>query len=101
MIFVFYISGKQPRNQIYQHNTSRHFLIFIAIPKELLLVKFSHISTVEVREYEANSCSVIIMLKRPRANGSDMEVVTCSTVAQAVELSEQIKHGMSLVEEDV
>ena len=76
-------------------------MLFRSEGKELLLVKFSHISTVEVREYEANSCSVIIMLKRPRANGSDMEVVTCSTVAQAVELSEQIKHGMSLVEEDV
>jgi len=81
--------------------SDKRMLLLDSEGKELLLVKFSHISTVEVREYEANSCSVIIMLKRPRANGSDMEVVTCSTVAQAVELSEQIKHGMSLVEEDV
>lgn len=67
---------------------------------ELLLVKFKRIASIKVSEYEAGSWSIVIMLNTPRTNGSELEVITCKGKSQAIELCEQIKHGMSQVETD-
>ena len=80
--------------------SDKRLLLLDSEGSELLLVKFKHISNVEVREYEQGSWSLLIMLNTPRANGSELEVITCKNKLQAVELSEQIKHGMNLVEND-
>lgn len=81
--------------------SDKRMLLLDSEGKELLLVKLNHISSVEVRECEQGSWSLLIMLNTPPANGSEVEVIACTSKPQAGDLSEQIKHGMSLVENDV
>lgn len=68
---------------------------------ELLLIKFQHISNVELRELEDSQCDLLIMLNTPRQVGSELEVVTCKDKRQALELRDQIKHGLDVAENDL
>ena len=61
--------------------------------KETLLVKLKHIERIEV-----DSSSIVIVLNTPRTNGSEREVISCKDKSQAIELGEQLKHGMNFVE---
>ena len=79
--------------------SEKRLLLLSSEGKELLLVKFKHISTVEVRDVESGTWGLLIVLKVPRQNGSELEVVTCQNQEQALELSNQIKNGMSVLEE--
>jgi hypothetical protein len=77
--------------------SDKRLLLLDSEAKELLLVKFKHIASVEVREVETGSFGLLIMLNTPRQNGSELEVITC-TQDQALELSNQIKYAIKLVE---
>jgi hypothetical protein len=73
--------------------------------QEVLALKYNHVSKVEVRaipqEDGSEGWGIIIILNTPRRNGSEVEVVSCKTRDQAMELCSHIKRGMDLVANDM
>lgn len=71
---------------------------------ELLVLKFKHIESIEVRSVEmANGeagWSVIVLLNTPRKNGSEVEVIMCSQKSHADSLCVLIEHGWQLAQAD-
>ncbi|CAB9511549.1 Putative vacuolar protein sorting-associated protein [Seminavis robusta] len=80
--------------------SDKRLLLLDSEGKELLLVKFKHISNVEVHEFEQGSWSILVMLNSPRENGSEVEVITCKDRQEAHELCAKIKEGMSLLDQN-
>jgi hypothetical protein len=76
--------------------SDKRLLLLDSSGKELLLVKFKHISNVEVHEFERGTWSILVMLNSPRDNGSEVEVIACQDQQEADELCAKIKEGMSL-----
>lgn len=82
--------------------SDKRLLLLDSEGQKLLLVKFKHVSNVEVRQFGQNQWTVLIMLNTPCKNGSEVEVVnSCKDQAEAQELCNQIKHAMSLLESQV
>lgn len=81
----------------------KHVLLLGADGKELLLVKFRHIEEVKVRPMPRDDgveeWAVIIVLRIPRKNGSEVEVIKCKDRDVALELCSQLNRGVSLVNE--
>lgn len=81
--------------------SDKRMLLLDSDATDLLLVKFTHISSVDVQEYNTKgSWSVLVKLNAPLENGSELEVIACKDKEQAIQLCEQIKHGMSLAERE-
>jgi hypothetical protein len=81
---------------------SVHRMVLIgANGQEMLVLKYKHVSSVEVRPIPladgSNGWGIIILLNTPRRNGSDIEVISCKTKEEAMKLSSQIKRGTNLV----
>ena len=82
--------------------SDKRLLLLDSEGQKLLLVKFKHISSVELRQFEDSQWTVLILLKTPCKNGSEVEVVNgCKDQEQAQELANQIKHAMRLLDGDV
>ena len=82
----------------------KRLLLLGSMGQELLVVKYKHIESVEVRRVEQDdgipNWSIVILLNTPRSNGSDIEVITCQEEHQADELCSLLKQGMKLVGND-
>ena len=69
--------------------------------KELLIVKYRQIKSIEVRQINKPNghaeWGVLIFLKAPRKNGSEIEVISCEERATAVTLCSQMMRGVNLV----
>jgi Vacuolar-sorting-associated 13 protein C-terminal/Autophagy-related protein C terminal domain len=72
---------------------------------ELLLLKYKHIESVEVRAIDLVDGSpgfgIIIVLNTPRRNGSEVEVINCTERSQAVELWSHIQEARRMMASDV
>jgi len=68
--------------------------------KELLMVKFKQMKAVEVRQVPKPDgraeWGVLIFLRSPRKNGSEIEVINCEEESMATDLCSQMKRGMNL-----
>lgn len=68
-------------------------------------LKFRHVKNVAVRQISLPEGSgmewgLLIFLKVPRKNGSEIEVIRCKEKAFAEELSSQLNRGVNLVAND-
>jgi hypothetical protein len=82
--------------------SDKRLLLLDSEGQKLLLVKFKHISNVEVREFGDGQWTVLIMLNTPCKNGSEIEVIdSCKVQSQAQELADQIKHAVRLLERQI
>lgn len=65
--------------------------------EELLVLKFKHIESVEVRNFNQEDGSaewgIIVLLNTPRHNGSEVEVITCKEKSYAELLCAKLEHG--------
>lgn len=72
--------------------------------QELLALKYTHVSKVEVRaikqEDGRDGWGIIIVLNKPRRNGSEVEVISFKQREQALELRALVKRGMELVDNE-
>ena len=84
-------------------STSRVLLIG-STGEEKLVLKYKHIESMEVqrmdREDGSSSWGLVIVLNRPRKNGSDVEVVECGEQAKAQDLKNLIEKGIELALQD-
>lgn len=71
---------------------------------ERLLVKYKHIRSAEVQKVTnldgSDEWGIVIVLSVPRRNGSEVEIITCQDKKTALDLCEQINHGLDLVAEE-
>jgi hypothetical protein len=72
---------------------------------EVLVLKYKHIESVEVRAIDLvdgrPGFGIIIILNTPRRNGSEVEVINCADRAQAVELCSHIQEARRMMASDV
>eukprot|EP00566_Odontella_aurita_P001299 CAMPEP_0113600808 /NCGR_PEP_ID=MMETSP0015_2-20120614/42898_1 /TAXON_ID=2838 /ORGANISM="Odontella" /LENGTH=881 /DNA_ID=CAMNT_0000509077 /DNA_START=68 /DNA_END=2713 /DNA_ORIENTATION=- /assembly_acc=CAM_ASM_000160 len=82
----------------------KRFLLLSDEGKELLMVKFKQMKNVEIRQVPKPDghaeWGVLIFLRSPRKNGSEIEVINCEEEATAIELCTQMKRGMHVVVND-
>lgn len=68
--------------------------------EELLVLKFRHIESLEVRSVSQEDGSpgwgIIVLLNTPRNNGSEVEVITCTEMQTAEQLCAQLDHGRNM-----
>ena len=68
--------------------------------EELLILKFKHIDSVEVRSVALNDnrpgWGIVVLLNTPRSNGSELEVITCKEKSHAEELCALLEQGKKL-----
>ena len=76
----------------------RRILLLGPDGRELLALKFKHVASIEIRSMQQHDGSegwgIVIVLNTPRRNGSDVEVVACSSRAQALELYNVMQHAL-------
>jgi len=69
--------------------------------EEQLALKYKHVDRLEVRsirqEDGTNGWGIIVVLNTPRRNGSEVEVITCQSEQEAINLSMMIKRGFDMV----
>lgn len=79
----------------------KRFILLGSRGQELMALKYKHVSKLEVRQVpnEDNSLgwAIIIVLNTPRKNGSEVEVLSCTSQHEATELCSQIQRGVDLV----
>jgi hypothetical protein len=85
--------------------SSRRLVLLGPDGQELLVLKFKHIDSLEVRSIkqkdDRSGCwGIIILLNTPRRNGSELEVINCSEESQAQELRDQIEQGIKFVSQE-
>jgi Vacuolar-sorting-associated 13 protein C-terminal/Autophagy-related protein C terminal domain len=74
--------------------------------EELMQLKYRHIKSLEVRPIDQDGddgteiWGIVVLLNTPRRNGSDVEVISCNSYEEAVELSTLLKQGVSLAADD-
>jgi hypothetical protein len=73
--------------------------------EERLVVRYRQIKELEVRDVLQENgdmeYGVIVFLNSPRTNGSEVEVIGCKEKKVALELCEQVKRGINLVDSDM
>lgn len=84
----------------------KRFLLLGSTGEELLLLKFSHVDNLEIRNLEQEqeidaSWGIIVHLNTPRRNGSEVEVITCTNVEEAKALCAQIEDGRRVALNDL
>ncbi|GKY92046.1 hypothetical protein MPSEU_000176100 [Mayamaea pseudoterrestris] len=76
----------------------KRLLLLGSTGEELLVLKYKHIDSMEVRSVEqadgSSGWCIIVVLNTPRRNGSDIEVINCRNQAQANELRTAIEQGI-------
>eukprot|EP00536_Pseudo-nitzschia_multiseries_P004057 jgi/Psemu1/323294/estExt_fgenesh1_pg.C_650034 len=70
--------------------------------EEQLALKYKHVERLEVRSIlqedgVTDGWGIIVILNTPRRNGSDLEVITCRTEQEAMELCVLIQRGVDLI----
>lgn len=70
--------------------------------QEQLALKFKHVNRLEVRSIRqevgiSEGWGIIVVLNTPRRNGSDVEVISCRSEQEAIDLCMLIQRGVDLV----
>jgi hypothetical protein len=82
----------------------RRLLLLGPNGQELLALKFKHVASIEVRSIQQEDGSdgwgIVIVLNTARRNGSEVEVISCHSRAQAMELCAHTKRGMDVAAND-
>ena len=73
--------------------------------EELLALKFKHVDRLEVRSIQQEDgitagWGIIVILNTPRRNGSDVEVISCRSEQEAIDLCMLIQQGVDLASLD-
>ncbi len=73
--------------------------------EEQLALKFKHINRLEVRSIReedgiTEGWGIIVILNTPRRNGSDVEVISCGSEQEAIDLCMLIQRGVDLMSID-
>jgi hypothetical protein len=85
--------------------------------EELMELKYSHIDSLEVRPIDhghmkhnddrhnhrdggMEAWGIVVVLNKPRRNGSDIEVISCQSYEEASELCALLRQGVSLAADD-
>ena len=73
--------------------------------EELLALKFKHVNRLEVRSIREDDgitegWGIVVILNTPRRNGSDVEVISCRSEQEAIDLCTLIQQGVDLVSLD-
>lgn len=73
--------------------------------EEQLALKFKHVSRLEVRSIRENDgitegWAIVVILNTPRRNGSDLEVISCRSEQEAIDLCMLIQRGVDLISLD-
>jgi hypothetical protein len=67
---------------------------------EQLALKYGHVDRVEARSIKqedgTDGWGIVIVLNTPRRNGSEVEVITCQSQEEAIELCSYIQRGLNL-----
>jgi hypothetical protein len=68
--------------------------------EEQLALKYTHVERIETRSIQqedgADGWGIVVVLSRPRRNGSEVEVITCHSEEEAIELCSCIQRGLDL-----
>jgi hypothetical protein len=68
--------------------------------EEQLNLKYKHVDRAEVRsirqENGSDGWGIVVILNTPRRNGSDVEVISCHSEQEAIDLCSRIRRGMNL-----
>lgn len=68
--------------------------------EEQLALKYSHVERIEVRSIQqedgTDGWGIVVVLGTPRRNGSEVEVITCHSEEEAMELCSCIQRGLDL-----
>lgn len=82
----------------------KRFILLGSKGQELMALKYKHVERAEVRQIpnEDNSIgwAIIIVLNTPRKNGSEVEVLSCASREEAVELCSHLQRGIDLIATD-
>ncbi len=82
----------------------KRFILLGPKGQELMALKYKHVTTAEVRQIplEDNTIgwAIIIVLNTPRKNGSEVEVLSCKSQQEAIELCSHLQQGIELVAGD-
>ena len=73
--------------------------------EEQLALKFKHVNRLEVRSIREDDgitegWGIVVILNTPRRNGSDVEVISCRSEQEAIDLCALIQQGVDLVSLD-
>jgi hypothetical protein len=82
----------------------KRFILLGPKGQELMALKYKHVSKAEVRQIPTEDhnigWAIIIVLNTPRKNGSEVEVLSCTSQQEAIELCAHIQRGVDLVASD-
>ena len=82
----------------------KRFILLGPKGQELMALKYTHVSKAEVRQIPTEDHSIgwaiIIVLNTPRKNGSEVEVLSCTSQQEAIGLCAHIQRGIDLVASD-
>ncbi|KAL3920808.1 MAG: hypothetical protein SGARI_006852 [Bacillariaceae sp.] len=72
--------------------------------EEQLALKYKHVSRLEVRpithEDGSDGWAIVVILNTARRNGSQVEVISCHSESEALDLCAQIQRGVDLETSD-
>merc|ERR1712194_929837 len=73
--------------------------------EEQLALKFKHVNRLEVRSIRqedgiTEGWCIIVILNTPRRNGSDVEVISCRSEQEAIDLRMLLQRGIDLISMD-
>lgn len=95
-----YLSHMEMGNRVALLSVKR-FILLGPKGEELMALKYKHVSKLEVRQIPNEDGSIgwaiIIVLNTARRNGSEVEVLACSSEQEARELCEHIQRGVDMV----
>ena len=82
----------------------KRFILLGPKGQELMALRYTHVSKAEVRQIPTEDhnigWAIIIVLNTPRKNGSEVEVLSCTSQQEAVGLCAHIQRGIDLVASD-
>lgn len=68
--------------------------------EEQLALRFKHVDRLEARSIKqadgSDGWGIVVILNTPRRNGSEIEVISCHSEQEAIDLSTQIQRGVDL-----
>lgn len=85
--------------------SAKRLLLLGANGEELLVLKYKHIESLDVRSFEQEDLTfewgILVVLNTPRRNGSEIEIVNCKEKSLALELCSQLEQGMRTVGKEI
>jgi Vacuolar-sorting-associated 13 protein C-terminal/Autophagy-related protein C terminal domain len=78
----------------------KRLIILGPLGEEQLALKYIHVERIEVRSIQqedgGDGWGIVVVLNTPRRNGGEVEVITCQSQEEAIELCSSIQRGLDL-----